>query len=53
MKEPEAEEKLLSFSTSHELLQNFEDFKRDTCTGWRCVGKETTFGKSFRLMNIS
>ena len=40
MKEPEAEEKLLSFSTRHELLQNFEDFKRDTCTGWRCVGRD-------------
>ena len=38
------EEKLLSFSTRDELLNAFEYFSKDTCTGWRCAGKEINFG---------
>ena len=45
MEKPEAGEKLLSFSTRDEVFNTFEDFKKDTCTRWRCVGKYTTFGK--------
>ena len=45
MEKPEAGEKLLSFSTRDEVFNTFEGFKKDTCTGWRCVGKDTTFVK--------
>jgi len=38
------EEQFLLFSTKEELLKAFEEFKKDTCTGWRCVGKEKSFG---------
>ena len=38
------EEQLLFFS-KEELLNAFEDYKKDTCTGWRCVFKDPNFGK--------
>jgi hypothetical protein len=39
------DEKLLLFSTKDELLNAFDEFKKDTCSGWRCVGRDKNFGK--------
>ena len=36
-----------------ELFNAFEDFKKDTCTGWRCVFKDSKFGKFGKLFNNS
>ena len=44
MKEPEAEEKLLSFSTRHELLQILKTL-REIPVPDGAVSEETTFGK--------
>ncbi|CAB4032625.1 Hypothetical predicted protein, partial [Paramuricea clavata] len=31
------------FLSRDELFNAFEDFKKDTCTGWRCVFKDSKF----------
>ena len=33
------------YLSREELFNAFEDFKKDTCTGWRCVYKDSNFGK--------
>ena len=33
------------FLSKDELFNAFEDFKKDTCSGWRCVFKDSKFGK--------
>lgn len=41
------------FLSKEELFNAFEDFKKDTCTGWRCVTKDSNFGKLIKLFNNS
>ncbi|CAB3983770.1 Hypothetical predicted protein [Paramuricea clavata] len=41
------------FLSRDELFNAFEDFKKDTCTGWRCVFKDSKFGKFGKLFNNS
>ena len=35
----------LLYHSREELFNAFEDYKKDTCTGWRCVYKDANFGE--------
>ena len=48
----ECEEQFL-FLSRDELFNAFEDFKKDTCTGWHCVFKDSKFGKFGKPFNNS
>ena len=37
------------FTSKEELFSAFDDYKKDTCTGWRSVYKNATFGKFINI----
>ena len=45
----EEEGEKLEFRTKEEIFDAFEQFKKDTQTGWRCFSTKAKFGKILNM----